>query len=114
MQSAKGFQLKKLRNGCHQILPTVSDFLLPKKIPTFKKNYFSMKKHLFPFLLLFIISRAFSQTPQLVLQQFSTGYSSPVDIENCGDSRLFIVQQTGYIYLCDSAGNKNPTAFLDV
>ena len=29
------------------------------------------------------------------LELFSSGYSSPVGVENCGDSRLFIVQQTG-------------------
>jgi glucose/arabinose dehydrogenase len=55
-----------------------------------------------------------AQTPVINLQSFSIGYTNPLDIENCGDSRLFIVQKNGYIYICDSLGNKNPTPFLDV
>ena len=30
---------------------------------------------------------------QISLNQFSSGYSMPVDIKNCGDKRLFIVEQ---------------------
>lgn len=55
-----------------------------------------------------------AQSPVISLQVFSSGYSSPVDIKNCGDNRLFIVQQNGYIYWCDSAGVKNTTPFLDI
>ncbi|MEO5673967.1 MAG: PQQ-dependent sugar dehydrogenase [Chitinophagales bacterium] len=57
---------------------------------------------------------SYPQTPHLALELFSTGYSSPVDIVSCGDSRLFVVQQTGYIYTCDSDGVKSPTPFLDI
>lgn len=55
-----------------------------------------------------------AQIPVINLVEFSVGYASPVDIQNCGDSRLFIVQQTGYIYICDSAGTKNSIPFLDI
>jgi glucose/arabinose dehydrogenase len=48
------------------------------------------------------------------LSTFSSGYTSPVDIVNCGDSRLFIVQQNGYIYICDSMGVKQTTPFLNI
>jgi glucose/arabinose dehydrogenase len=48
------------------------------------------------------------------LEEFSSGYTAPVDIAHAGDGRLFIVQQNGYIFFCDSAGNKNATPFLDV
>ncbi|HUM45360.1 MAG TPA: PQQ-dependent sugar dehydrogenase [Chitinophagales bacterium] len=63
---------------------------------------------------LFFYTPIFSQQPVITLQEFSTGYSGPVDIQNCGDSRLFVVQQNGYIYLCDSMGVRNPTPFLDI
>ena len=50
----------------------------------------------------------------LQLEEFSTGYPNALDIENCGDNRLFIVAKDGYIYICDSAGNKSSTPFLDI
>ncbi|MCS6990531.1 MAG: PQQ-dependent sugar dehydrogenase [Chitinophagales bacterium] len=54
------------------------------------------------------------QVPQISLETFSTGYFQPVDIAHCGDSRLFIVQKNGYIFICDSAGNKQSTPFLNI
>ena len=48
------------------------------------------------------------------LNSFSTGYSRPLDIQNAGDGRLFIVQQRGIIYVCDSLGNRNTTPFLNL
>ena len=68
----------------------------------------------FTLLSLYFSSPLFSQIPVIDLVQFSTGYTSPLGIENCGDSRLFIVQKTGYIYICDSLGVKNTTPFLDI
>jgi len=64
--------------------------------------------------LLFCSLKSFSQNVVLQLVQFSTGYPNALDVENCGDGRLFIVEKNGYIYECDSAGNKNSTAFLDI
>ena len=55
-----------------------------------------------------------AQTNLVNLVQFSTGYTSPLGIENCGDSRLFIVQQTGQIYISDSAGHKLLKPFLNI
>jgi glucose/arabinose dehydrogenase len=37
-----------------------------------------------------------------------------VGLENCGDSRLFVIEQEGKIFICDSTGTKNPTPFLDI
>jgi glucose/arabinose dehydrogenase len=45
---------------------------------------------------------------------FASGLNRPVCIANAGDSRLFVVDQTGYIYIIDSQGNVNPQAFLDI
>ena len=48
------------------------------------------------------------------LVQFSPGYVSPVGIENCGDSRLFVVEQEGRILIADSAGNRIKRPYLDI
>lgn len=76
-----------------------------------------MSRFLYPIVLsiiIFFTNEVIAQQPVVSLQLFSGGYTSPVDIKNCGDSRLFIVQQNGYIYSCDSTGVKNPTPFLDI
>jgi glucose/arabinose dehydrogenase len=52
--------------------------------------------------------------PSLSLSLFSAGYNGPLDITHCGDSRLFIVQRNGFIYICDSNGVKNPVPFLNI
>lgn len=51
---------------------------------------------------------------QIKLVQFSSGYSSPLGIENCGDSRLFIVEREGRIMICDSTGKRLSKPFLDI
>ncbi len=51
---------------------------------------------------------------QIDLQTFATGFTRPVDIQNDGDSRLYIVEQPGQIWILDSLGNKNSSPFLDI
>ena len=63
---------------------------------------------------LFLILSSLTVFSQIDFQLFSSGYNYPVDIKNCGDSRLFIVEQNGRIQICDSAGNKNAQPFLDI
>jgi glucose/arabinose dehydrogenase len=55
---------------------------------------------------------AFAQ-PQLALQSFATGLNRPVGIISAGDSRLFIVSQTGQIVIHDGT-RVLPTSFLDI
>lgn len=71
------------------------------------------KKSLFVFLIL-LVQTAYSQTDSVKLVQFSTGYKFPLGIENCGDTRLFVVQKTGQIVICDSSGKRFTTPFLDI
>lgn len=59
------------------------------------------------------IASAYSQ-PINSLIPFASGFTSPVDIANAGDSRLFIVGKAGYIYIVGPAGNTNPVPFLDI
>ncbi len=64
-------------------------------------------------LLNIIFNQARSQ-PVITLTNFSSGYSYPMGIFNCGDSRLFIVERQGYIYISNPNGVKKPTPFLNI
>lgn len=55
-----------------------------------------------------------SQTPLITLQNFASGFSSPLDIAHCGDSRLFIVEQDGLIKVLNANGTTNATPFLNI
>ena len=52
--------------------------------------------------------------PNIESVEYVSGISSPVDITNAGDERLFIVQQGGQIRIVDGAGDLMPTPFLDI
>lgn len=72
-------------------------------------------KQFFTLLFILLCSKVcYSQAGSVSLVPFSSGYTSPLGIENCGDSRLFIVQQGGQIIVSDSLGNKQATPFLDI
>ena len=45
---------------------------------------------------------------------FASGLTSPVGIANAGDSRLFVVNQRGFIHIISSDGIVNPQAFLNL
>ena len=64
-----------------------------------------------PFLLL---AAALGAQPKIQLVSHATGFLRPVDIAHCGDSRLFVVEQRGYIWVLDSAGNRLPNPFLNI
>ncbi|HEY2726364.1 MAG TPA: PQQ-dependent sugar dehydrogenase, partial [Parafilimonas sp.] len=66
------------------------------------------------FLILLLLCSFVINAQRFKLVKFSIGYSSPVGIENCGDSRLFIVEQKGKIMICDSAGRRDTTPYLDI
>ncbi len=59
-----------------------------------------------------VFNFAWSQT--LSLQSFGTGFTSPVEITHAGDSRLFIVEQTGRIKILNSNGTVNAAPFLNI
>ncbi|SMC77150.1 PQQ-dependent sugar dehydrogenase [Moheibacter sediminis] len=48
------------------------------------------------------------------LQQFATGFTSPIGITNAGDDRLFVVQQGGQIRIINADGTINQTPFLNI
>lgn len=54
------------------------------------------------------------QLPEIKRYPFSRGYESPVGIEHAGDSRLFIVERGGKIWIATVRGKKKPGPFLDI
>ncbi len=82
-------------------------FLLPTN-----QNYYSMRNLLTGISLLFLFTSISSA--QISLVPFATGASDPVDIKNCGDERLFVVEQRGFIYIYDTNGARIDTPFLDI
>lgn len=72
-----------------------------------------MKPALLTCILLMVLTGSRAQSP-LVLDTFSSGYDEPLDIKTCGDSRLFIVEKAGKIWICDSLGSKSAEPFLDI
>lgn len=64
--------------------------------------------------ILTLVITAVSAQPAFDLVNFASGFSSPVDIANAGDDRLFIVERAGYIKISDLDGNVLPGNFLDI
>lgn len=68
-------------------------------------------KTVLTFLCIFISGLSYSQ---ISLVPFATGITGIVDIASAGDERIFLVQKSGIILIADSAGNLNPSPFLDI
>lgn len=68
------------------------------------------------YLLVFCMLFCLTITAQLdiAIESFGTGFTKPVGIKNAGDTRLFIVEQDGYIQILNDDGSKNMTPFLDI
>jgi glucose/arabinose dehydrogenase len=60
----------------------------------------------------FFCLHAFSQ--EISLEPFATGFSSPLELQNAGDERLFLVEQNGVIKILNLNGDVNSTPFLDI
>lgn len=73
-----------------------------------------MKNSLLATLLFCLAANVSQAQTKIKLVQFATGFTRPVDITHCGDSRLFVVEQTGKIWILDSLGNRLPNPFLDI
>lgn len=68
-------------------------------------------------ILLFVIgifSSLFLNSQTINLVEFATGLTSPVEITNANDSRLFVVQQNGIIKIIQPSGTINATNFLNI
>lgn len=59
----------------------------------------------------------FLASAQLIeIEQFNVGgsFSQPVELQNAGDDRLFVVEKAGVIKILNSDGSINATPFLDI
>lgn len=61
---------------------------------------------------IFSSSLIFSQS--IILTEFASGFTAPVEIKNANDTRLFVVQQDGLIKIVQPNGVVNPTTFLNI
>ena len=58
------------------------------------------------FILLFTVT-FYSYAQEVNLELFKNGFTSPVDIQNAGDDRLFIVEQAGIIKILNQDATIN-------
>lgn len=61
-----------------------------------------------------IFSSLIVNSQSINLEEFATGLTSPVEITNANDSRLFVVQQNGIIRIIQPNGTINTTHFLNI
>lgn len=66
------------------------------------------------FFTLSIFSSLIVNSQSINLEEFATGLTSPVEITNANDSRLFVVQQNGMIKIVQPNGAINTTNFMDI
>jgi glucose/arabinose dehydrogenase len=64
-------------------------------------------------ILLFLIFTNIS-AQNIDIELFQNGFSSPVDIQNAGDDRLFVVERSGRIKILQPDGTINPDLYLDI
>jgi glucose/arabinose dehydrogenase len=73
-----------------------------------------MKKLYISLIAMMLMKLSIVSAQQISITTFSGSFSLPIAIENCGDSRLFIVQQRGIIYIVDSLGVRVTTPFINL
>jgi glucose/arabinose dehydrogenase len=56
----------------------------------------------------------YTNAQEVNLELFKDGFTSPVDIQNAGDDRLFIVEQAGIIKILNPDATINPEPFLNI
>lgn len=61
-----------------------------------------------------IFSSLFLNSQSINLEEFATGLTSPVEITNANDTRLFVVQQNGIIKIIQPTGSINTINFLNI
>lgn len=72
-----------------------------------------MKIYLRLFCFLLLSMQVKAQNPSLIAVPYSSGFTKPVCITNCKDSRLFVVEQDGRIRIINN-GSLVITPFLDI
>ncbi|WP_299767503.1 PQQ-dependent sugar dehydrogenase [uncultured Dokdonia sp.] len=57
---------------------------------------------------------AYGQDPDIDILEIASGFNRPVDIQNAGDDRLFIVEQSGSIRIINDDNTVNSTPFISI
>ncbi len=70
-------------------------------------------KKLLHYLFLLLTPVAF-YAQELGIEPFATGFDRPLNIQNAGDDRLFVVEQGGFIKIIQADGSVNDSPFLDL
>ena len=66
----------------------------------------------FVFSLFFVSQQLVAQ--KLAVVPYVSGTVAPIDIQNCGDDRLFVVERGGRIRIINADGTLRATPFLDI
>ncbi|PVW16517.1 PQQ-dependent sugar dehydrogenase [Marixanthomonas spongiae] len=70
-------------------------------------------KTFFPYLLT-LLSICFTNAQNIDINLVKEGFNNPVNLQNAGDDRLFVVEQNGVIKILNADGTVNATPFLDI
>lgn len=73
-----------------------------------------MKVHLNLILILLASNFSFAQAPNIELNQVGTGFNTVTCLANCGDNRLFVLEQAGRIRFFDPYNAQSNATFLDI
>lgn len=73
-----------------------------------------MKKRFLSTAFSVILLATLQAQPQTGLETFAQGLNAPASINHAGDSRLFVVEQTGTIQIVDEQGEINSEPFLNI
>lgn len=65
-------------------------------------------------ILIALFNAHYSNCQTIALETFASGFTSPLEIVNAGDSRLFVVEKGGKIKILNSDKTTNAVAFLDI
>ena len=66
------------------------------------------------FLLLLSTIGTLARAQNFSIELFSSGFNQPLDIQNAGDDRLFIVEKNGLIKIVNGDGTVPPSPFVDI
>ncbi|MEP6950358.1 MAG: PQQ-dependent sugar dehydrogenase [Ginsengibacter sp.] len=65
-------------------------------------------------ILLFFITSLQTKAQKLALVPYASGINLPIDLENCGDNRMFVPGLDGIIHIINADGTLRPTPFLNI
>jgi glucose/arabinose dehydrogenase len=65
-------------------------------------------------ILCFLLMIQYSNAQSIGIIPYVSGISSPIDVKNCGDDRLFVADKGGLVRIINADGTLRPIPFLDI